>query len=60
MMESMFSKFGKIGYEGPDSKNPLAFRWYDENRVVAGKTMKEYLRFAIAFTMSISSAKAAP
>ena len=49
MMESMFSKFGKIGYEGPDSKNPLAFRWYDENRVVAGKTMKEYLRFAIAY-----------
>ena len=49
MMESMFSKFGKIGYEGPDAKNPLAFRWYDENRVVAGKTMKEYLRFAIAY-----------
>lgn len=45
----MFSKFDKIRYEGPDSKNPLAFRWYDENRIVGGKTMKEQLRFAIAY-----------
>ncbi len=48
-MTSMFSKFDKIRYEGPDSKNPLAFRWYDENRIVGGKTMKEQLRFAIAY-----------
>ncbi len=48
-MKSMFEKFDKIKYEGPDSKNPLAFRWYDENRKVMGKTMKEHLRFAIAY-----------
>ena len=48
-MESMFSKIGKIPYEGPESKNPLAFRWYDENRLVGGKTLKEHLRFAIAY-----------
>ncbi|MGQ1909938.1 xylose isomerase [Marinifilum sp. RC60d5] len=44
-----FPGIGKIAYEGPESKNPLAFRWYDENRVVAGKTMKEHLRFAVAY-----------
>jgi xylose isomerase len=40
---------GKIKYEGNDSKNPLAFRWYDPEAVVAGKKMKDHLRFAIAF-----------
>lgn len=40
---------GPIPYEGPDSANPLAFRWYDRDRVVGGKTMAEHLRFAAAF-----------
>jgi xylose isomerase len=44
-----FKGVGKIAYEGPESDNPLAFRWYDETRVVAGKTMKEHLRFATAY-----------
>ncbi len=48
-MESIFSKIGKIAYEGPESKNPMAFRWYDENRLIGGKTLKETLRFAIAY-----------
>ena len=34
--------------------NPLAYRWYDENKIVAGKTMKEYLRFACAYWHSAS------
>jgi xylose isomerase len=38
-----------VKFEGPDSRNPLAFKWYDENRVIAGKTMKEHLRFAVAY-----------
>ncbi len=38
-----------IRYEGPDSKNPLAFRWYDAGQVVRGKTMAEHLRFSVAF-----------
>ncbi|WP_321996494.1 xylose isomerase [Draconibacterium orientale] len=44
-----FKGIDKIKFEGPDSKNPMAFKWYDENRVVAGKTMKEHLRFAVAY-----------
>jgi len=44
-----FKGIGKIRYEGPDTDNALAYRWYDENKVVAGKTMKEYLRFAVAY-----------
>ena len=44
-----FPGIGKIGFEGCDSDNPLAFKWYEENAVVAGKTMKEHFRFAIAY-----------
>lgn len=44
-----FKNIGKISYEGPQSDNPLAFKWYDENKVVASKTMKEYLRFAVCY-----------
>jgi len=44
-----FKGIGKIKYEGRESDNHLAFKWYDENRVVAGKTMKEHLRFATAY-----------
>jgi xylose isomerase len=40
---------GKIKFEGRKSKNPLAFRWYNPEQVVAGKKMKDHLRFAIAF-----------
>ncbi|MCU4164795.1 xylose isomerase [Carboxylicivirga caseinilyticus] len=44
-----FPGIGKIGYEGRDSKNPLAFKWYNPEQVIAGKTMKEHMRFAIAY-----------
>ena len=47
--KEFFKGIGQIGYEGPESDNPLAFRWYDENRIVAGTTMKETLRFACAY-----------
>ena len=40
---------GKIKFEGKKSKNPLAFRWYNPEQVVAGKKMKDHLRFAVAF-----------
>ncbi len=40
---------GKIGYEGSDSKNPLAFRWYNPEEMVNGKKMKDHLRFAVAY-----------
>ncbi len=38
-----------IRYEGPDSDTPLAFRWYDAERVVLGRTMREHLRFAVCY-----------
>lgn len=40
---------GKIGFEGRNSTNPLAFKWYNPEEVVAGKTMKDHLRFAVAY-----------
>ncbi len=39
----------RIQYEGPESNNPLAFKYYDAERIVAGKTMKAHLKFAVAF-----------
>lgn len=47
--EEYFKGIGKIAYEGKGSKNPLAFKWYDENKVVGGKTMKAHFRFAVAY-----------
>lgn len=47
--KEFFKGIPGIRYEGRESDNPLAFRWYDENKMVAGKTMKEYLRFACAY-----------
>ncbi len=44
-----FKGIDQIKYEGKDSRNPLAFKWYDADKVVAGKTMQEYLRFATAY-----------
>ena len=47
--KEFFKGISQVKYEGLASDNPLAFRWYDENRVVAGKTMKDHLRFAGAY-----------
>lgn len=44
-----FKGIDKIQFEGRESDNPLAFKYYDENKVVAGKTMKEHFRFAISY-----------
>lgn len=44
-----FKGIEKIKFEGKESRNPLAFKWYDENKMLGGKTMKEYLRFAVAY-----------
>jgi len=55
-----FKKVSKIKYEGRDSDNPMAYRWYDESKVIAGKTMKEYLRFACAYWHSFCGSGADP
>jgi xylose isomerase len=44
-----FKGIGKIPFEGPQTDNPLAFRYYDEQRLVAGKTMKAHFKFAVAY-----------
>lgn len=44
-----FEGIEKINYEGPESKNPLSFKYYNPDEVVMGKTMKEHLRFAMSF-----------
>ena len=48
-MKTYFPEIDPIKYEGPDSKNPLAFKWYDPDAVVAGKTMREHLRYSVAY-----------
>ena len=47
--KTFFPGIEKIKFDGASSKNPLAFKHYDENRIVAGKNMKEYFRFAVAY-----------
>jgi xylose isomerase len=44
-----FPEVEKIRYEGPDSRNPLSFRHYNADEKVEGKTMREHLRFAVAY-----------
>src|SRR5207248_5232073 len=44
-----FPEVQKIKFEGPKSKNPLCFRYYDESEVVEGKPMREHFRFAVAY-----------
>lgn len=46
---SYFPDVSKIKFEGPESKNPLAFRHYNADEMVEGKSMKEHLRFAVAY-----------
>jgi xylose isomerase len=54
-MSSFFpSVVGPIPYEGPDSDEPLAFRWYDRDRVVAGRRMEDHLRFAVCYWHSFA------
>ncbi len=55
-----FSGIPTIRYEGPGTDNPLAFRWYDENRIIAGKSMKDHLRFACAYWHSFCGNGADP
>jgi len=44
-----YKGIGKIEYEGKESDNPLAFKYYDANKMIAGKTMKEHFKFAVAY-----------
>ncbi|NJO02568.1 MAG: xylose isomerase, partial [Bacteroidia bacterium] len=47
--QEYFPGISKIPFEGKASKNPLAFKYYDENQMVGNKTMKEHFRFAVCY-----------
>lgn len=55
-----FEGIGSIAYEGKESDNPLAFKYYDANKVVAGKTMAEHFKFAIAYWHTLTGTGADP
>lgn len=55
-----FKGIDRIQFEGKDSDNPLAFKYYDESRTVGGKTMKEHFRFAIAYWHTFTGVGADP
>ena len=59
-MKEYFPQIGKIPFEGKDSKNPLAFRYYEPERVVAGKKMKDWFKFAMAWWHTLGQASADP
>ena len=48
-MKAYFPTVTTVTYEGPDSKNPLAFKQYNPEQIIAGKSMRDHLRFAIAY-----------
>ena len=51
-----FPTIKKVKYEGPNSKNPLAFKFYDAKKMVLGKTMEEWLPFAMAWWHNLGAA----
>ena len=44
-----FPDVSKIKYEGPETTNPLTFRWYNEDEIVEGKSMKDHMRFSVVY-----------
>ena len=53
-MADYFEAVPTIAYEGPQSRNPLAFKWYERDRIVLGKRMEEQLRFAVCYWHSFA------
>ena len=56
MTKEYFPTIGQIPFEGPESKNPLAFHFYQPDRVVKGKKMKDWLRFAMCWWHTLGQA----
>ena len=56
MAKEYFPGIGKIPFEGVESKNPMAFHYYDPERVVLGKKMKDWLKFAMAWWHTLGAA----
>jgi len=53
--QEFFKGIGEVKYEGLQSDNPLAYRWYDADKVVRGKSMKDHLKFAVAYWHSFNA-----
>lgn len=49
MPQPLFDQVEKVTFEGPQSENPFAYRHYDPDRVVLGKSLKDHLRFAVCY-----------
>lgn len=60
MAKEFFPQIGKIPFEGTESKNVLAFHYYEPERVVMGKKMKDWLKFAMAWWHTLGQASADP
>lgn len=60
MAKEFFPQIGKIPFEGTESKNVLAFHYYEPDRVVMGKKMKDWLKFAMAWWHTLGQASADP
>jgi len=58
--KEFFPGIGQIKFEGQQSDNPLAYKWYDENRIIAGKSMKDFFKFAVAYWHSFCNTGADP
>ena len=58
--KEFFKNIGQIKFEGRDTDNAFAYRWYDEDKIVGGKPMKEWLRFACAYWHSFCGSGADP
>ncbi|MCH6234259.1 xylose isomerase [Cognataquiflexum rubidum] len=60
MSKTYFPNIDKIKFEGKGSKNPFAFKYYDENKIVGGKTLKEHFKFSIAYWHTFCATGADP
>ena len=56
MTKQYYPQIGKIPFEGSESKNPMAFHYYDAERVVMGKKMKDWLKFSMAWWHTLGQA----
>lgn len=56
MAKEFFPQIGKIPFEGPESKNVMAFHYYDPEKIILGKKMKDWLRFAMAWWHTLGAA----
>ncbi|MBR1735656.1 MAG: xylose isomerase, partial [Firmicutes bacterium] len=59
-MKEYFPMVKKVKYEGRDSKNPFAFKYYDAERIIDGKPMKEHLKFAMSWWHTLCAGGADP